>query len=109
MAWRGISMNRRGFIQSFIGAAAMVATGKAVTDDGVALKSIAHPGSLSGEVGFGLAQAKMEGASIPYDQGLMAEYPKILKEGLTKMFGDVYSELDPDNLEELWIDDQDQG
>ena len=114
-------MNRRGFIQSFIGAVAMAATGKAVSDDGVALNSIAHAGSKSledmvidlaeesGEVGFGLAPAKMEGASIPYDRLNCRDIGKQLAEGLNKAFGEVYGELDPDNLEELWIDIDDVG
>lgn len=103
-------MNRRGFIQSFIGAAAMAAMpGKSKPP--VMLHDAAHH-ELTG--GFGLAQAKPEGASIPYDPGVRlfsAEHPKALKEGLNKMFGEVYEDLDPDNFEELWIDidDQDEG
>lgn len=78
--------------------------------DGVALKSIKHPILLHDAAhhdltgGFGLAQAKAEGASIPYDPGLMAEFPKILRQGLTKQFGDIYEELKPENFEEVWID-----
>lgn len=105
-------MNRRGFIQSFMGAAAMAVV---PDNDGVSLTSMKHPtfipgkdltrmvDEMSGEVGFGLAPAKMEGASIPYDQGLRAEFPKALKEGLSKAFGDHY-DMEPDSFEELWID-----
>jgi len=101
-------MNRRGFIQAFIGAAAMAVVPK--NDDGVMLRSMKHPTLLHDAAhhdltgGFSLVQAKPEGASIPYDPGLRAEFPKALKEGLNKAFGDVYEELEPDNMEELWID-----
>ena len=84
-------MNRRGFIQSFIGAAVMVAL--PASGDGVTVKSIKHPILLHDAAhhdltgGFGLAQAKPEGASIPYDPGLR------LNEGLSKMFGDEYQKL----------------
>lgn len=79
-------MDRRGFIQSFIGAAALAAlpaSGKSIKYP-ILLHDAAHH-DISG--GFGLVQAKMEGASIPYDPGLR------LKEGLTKMFGDEYEKL----------------
>ncbi len=101
-------MNRRGFIQSFIGAAALAAM--PASKPPTMLHDAAHH-DLTG--GFGLAQAKPEGASIPYDPGVRlfsAEHPKALKEGLNKMFGEVYEDLDPDNLEKLWIevDDEDE-
>lgn len=88
-------MNRRGFIQSFIGAAAMAM----VPDDSDALHSLEHP------FGMGLAPIKPEGASIPYDPGFTAEFPKALKEGLNKAFGEMYEELEPND----WLaDDQDE-
>ncbi len=86
-------MDRRGFIQSFIGAAVLAAV--PASDDGVTVKSIKHPILLHDAAhhdltgGFGLAQAKPEGASIPYDPGLR------LNEGLSKMFGDEYEKLRP--------------
>ena len=100
-------MDRRGFIQSFIGAAAMAMVPE-VRKPPIMLHDAAHH-DLTG--GFGLAQAKPEGASIPYDPGVRlfsAEHPKALKAGLEKMFGEVYEDLDPDNFEELWIDIDDQ-
>lgn len=101
-------MNRRGFIQSFIGAAAMAAVPKAL-DTGVS--PYLHDGK-GHDIGFGLAQIKPEGASVPYDPGVRlfsAEHPKALKEGLNKMFGEVYEDLDPDNLEKLWIEVDDEN
>ena len=100
-------MDRRGFIQSFIGAAALAMVPE-VRKPPIMLHDAAHH-DLTG--GFGLAQVKPEGASIPYDPGarlFSAEHPKALKEGLNKMFGEAYEELNPDNLEELWIDIDDE-
>jgi len=54
-------MDRRGFIQSFIGAAAMAAVPGKVAP-------VAQVAEESGMAGFGMAPIKMEGASIPYDQ-----------------------------------------
>jgi len=100
-------MDRRGFIQSVLGAAAMTVVPG--SGDGVALKSIAHPRMQGKSVGFGLAQVKMEGASIPYDPGLRAEFPKaLLKDGLSKVFGDVYDDLKPESFEELWVEIDDE-
>ena len=99
MAWRGISMNRRGFIQSFIGAAAMAAMPNVKKP--TLLHDAAHHDLTRG---FGLVQAKAEGTIIPYDPGVRlfsAKHPKALKDGLNKMFD---GDLDLDNLEELWID-----
>jgi hypothetical protein len=118
-------VDRRGFIQSFIGAAAlaMVPEGRKPPimlhdaahhelSGGLGISPYLHDGK-GHDIGFGLAQAKQEGASIPYDPGVRlfsAEHPKALKEGLSKMFGEVYEDLDPDNLEKLWIevDDEDK-
>jgi len=82
--------------------------------DGVTVKSIKHPILLHDAAhhdmpgGFSLAPFKPEGASVPYDQGLRAEFPKAIRKGLTEMFGDVYEELRPESFEELWIDIDDQ-
>ncbi len=107
-------MDRRGFIQSVLGAAAMAAL--PASGDGVALKSIKHPILLHDAAhhdltgGFGLAVAKPEGGTILYDPGLKAYFPKaLLKDGLTKQFSDIYEDLRPESFEELWveIDDED--
>lgn len=82
-------MDRRGFIQSFIGAAVLAAV--PVKKPPILLHDAAHH-DISG--GFGLAQAKMEGTSIPYDPGLR------LKEGLSEMFGDEYEKLKLDDEDE---------
>jgi hypothetical protein len=114
-------VDRRGFIQSFIGAAAMaMVPGErrpGLREARIRGSDLAHgigPYLHDGkghDIGFGLAQAKAEGTSIPYDPGVRlfsAEHPKALKEGLNKMFGEVYEDLDPDNFEELWIDIDDE-
>jgi hypothetical protein len=91
--------------------------------DGVALKSIKHPILLHDAAhhdltkGFGLAQAKPEGMSVPYDQldckpgGIMtrSDFGEMLADSLNDAFGEVYADLDPDSFEELWveIDDED--
>lgn len=75
-------------------------------------KDLARVVDESGEVGFGLVPIKAEGTSVPYDPGVRlfsAEHPKALKDGLNKMFGEVYEDLDPDNFEDLWIDIDDQN
>lgn len=98
-------MDRRGFIQSFIGAAAMaMVPGErrpGLREARIRGSDLAHgisPYLHDGkghDIGFGLAQVKMEGASIPYDPGLRLSEARVLrmKEGLTKMFGDEYEKL----------------
>ena len=57
-------MKRRGFLKRLAGVAtAAVVSERVIPDDGVALHSIAHPGSAP----FGLAPLKREGGTIPYD------------------------------------------
>ncbi len=87
-------MDRRGFIQSFIGAAVLAAVPgerrPGLREARIRGSDLAHGVGLdeiSGEVGFGMTPIKMEGTSIAYDPGLH------LKEGLNKMFGDEYEKL----------------
>lgn len=109
MALRGISMDRRGFIQSFIGAAAMVVVPSKAMPKAVVTEE-------SGMAGFGMAPIKMEGASIPdpgefgfgfhpplpdvpihyTDHGIMTREDFIaqLREGLDTISGLHYREIE---------------
>lgn len=119
-------LGRRGFIKRLFGVAtATVVSEKLIPDDGVALYSAKHPGSLGGEAGFGLAPTKPEGGVFMPDptfetvpgstvdlgavkggSGVMtrADFAAQLKESADKALADHYA-LDPGSLEELWIDD----
>jgi hypothetical protein len=69
-------MKRRGFLKRLAGVAtAAVVSEKLIPDDGVALRSMAHPGSRAYDYdgvvqmeGFGLAPAKAEGSVMLYDE-----------------------------------------
>ena len=64
-------MKRRGFLKRLAGVAtAAVVSERVIPDDGVALRSAAHPYLHDGkghDIGFDLAPLKPEGATIPYD------------------------------------------
>lgn len=116
-------MKRRGFIKRLFGVAtAAVVSEKIIPDNGVSLFSARHPlhdaahHDLAG--GFGLAQAKPEGATIPYDlaeeslevleidvrpSGIMkrAEFVEQLRDGLNKAFEEVYEDYEPDDWPKL--------
>ena len=119
-------MKRRGFLKRLAGVAtAAVVSEKLIPDDGVSLFSAKHPTLLHDAAhhdltgGFGLAQAKPEGATIPYDLseasleqacievkkrgGILtrSEFGKTLADSLNKAFGDVYRDYEPDG----WDDD----
>lgn len=122
-----ISMDRRGFIQVFIGAAALVVAPQerrpGLREARILGSDQAHGLHLDKPPGpgFGLATAKMEGATIPYDQGpYVAEVgPRILKsagvtmkkaefsqeiaDGFEKAFGDHYEK--PEDWPETWNDE----
>lgn len=111
-------MKRRGFLKRLLGvAAAAVVSEKIIPDDGVALRSAAHPGSM------GLAPIKAEGSRMLYDDlaaplapdlteasleqacitikkrgGILtrADFSKQLADGLNKAFEEVYSDYEPD-------------
>ncbi len=112
-------MKRRGFIKRLLGVAtAAVVSEKIIPDDGVSLFSAKHPTLLHDAAhhdltGFGLASAKAEGATIPYDlseaaleeleidvrpSGIMkrADFVAQLRDGLNKAFEDVYADYEPD-------------
>lgn len=120
-------MKRRGFLKRLAGVAtAAVISEKIIPDDGVALGSMKHPVLLHDAAhhdlteGFGLAQAKVEGSTMLYDElaapdlteasleqacidikkrgGIMtrAEFSEQLSDGLNKAFKDVYAEYEPD-------------
>lgn len=81
-------MNRRGFIQSFVGAAAMAAVPN--MKQPTLLHDAAHHDLTEG---FGLAPIKREGAAVAFDPGSSSSYVLTKKRKiLMKAFG-----LDPED------------
>ena len=113
-------MRRRGFLKRLAGVAtAAVVSERVIPDDGVSLFSAKHPTLLHDAAhhdltGFGLASAKAEGATIPYDLteeslehvcievkkrgGILArsDFAKQLADGLNKCFAEAYEDYEPD-------------
>ncbi len=114
-------MQRRGFLKRLAGVAtAAVVSEKLIPDDGVSLFSAKHPTLLHDAAhhdltgGFGLAQLKPEGATIPYDLteasleqvcidvkrggGILtrSEFSEYLADGLNKVFEEAYADYEPD-------------
>ena len=99
-------MDRRGFIQSVLGAAVMAVV---PNNDGVELKSISHPFNPAEPSGVvGLVPVKAEGTSMLYDRtAYTGRFGQQVAEGIRKAFADHYA-MEPDSFEELFIDIDDQ-
>ena len=125
-------MQRRGFLKRLAGVAtAVVISEKLIPDDGLAVGGsnppVPRPAARTHDRagGFGLAQAKLEGSTMLYDElaaperteasleqacidlanegaeirsGILtrAEFSEQMADGLNKAFKDVYAEFEPD-------------